>query len=71
MESCQRIVVIVKLPSGCPVSKPGTYWKLDKTLLWSEKFTSPLVQSNLLMLLSNRTAILSQCTMYLPWHHDP
>eukprot|EP00957_Ditylum_brightwellii_P207197 15351930-Ditylum_brightwellii.AAC.2 len=25
-------VVIVKPPSGCPVSKPGTYWKLDKTL---------------------------------------
>eukprot|EP00957_Ditylum_brightwellii_P107196 8179584-Ditylum_brightwellii.AAC.1 len=23
-------VVIVKPPSRCPVSKPGTYWKLDK-----------------------------------------
>jgi hypothetical protein len=25
-------VVIFKPPSGCPVSKQGTYWKLDKTL---------------------------------------
>eukprot|EP00957_Ditylum_brightwellii_P013258 999984-Ditylum_brightwellii.AAC.1 len=25
-------VVIVKLPSSYPVSKQGTYWKLDKTL---------------------------------------
>eukprot|EP00957_Ditylum_brightwellii_P109318 8338954-Ditylum_brightwellii.AAC.1 len=25
-------VIIAKPPSGCPVSKPGAYWKLDKTL---------------------------------------
>eukprot|EP00957_Ditylum_brightwellii_P039938 3023566-Ditylum_brightwellii.AAC.1 len=25
-------VVITKPPSGCPVSKQGTYWKLYKTL---------------------------------------
>mmetsp|Transcript_14188 Transcript_14188/g.20774 ORF Transcript_14188/g.20774 Transcript_14188/m.20774 type:complete len:152 (-) Transcript_14188:134-589(-) len=42
-------VVIVKPPSGCPVSKQGTYWKLNKTLYglrrsplhWFNRISSP------------------------------
>eukprot|EP00957_Ditylum_brightwellii_P037206 2816899-Ditylum_brightwellii.AAC.1 len=42
---CNRVfpedeVVIVRPPAGCPISKPNTYWKLNKTLYGLQR--SPL-----------------------------